>query len=249
MLRAFASGTVFGERVGEGPAWVLALHGWGRSYGDFDEVLAPARSDEAPLDAIALDLPGFGATPAPPAAWGSPEYARAVAAVVDEMPGPVVVVGHSLGGRVAVHVAAARPERIAGLVLTAAPLVRLGGPRRAPRRYRAIRALASAGVVGEARLERARRRHGSDDYRAATGTMRDVLVTVVGERYDDVLRSLSCPISLVWGELDDQTPVGVAEEIARLTGCAAPVVLEGVGHLVPTQAPAALRAAIAALRP
>jgi pimeloyl-ACP methyl ester carboxylesterase len=249
VLLAYASGRVFGERVGSGPAWVLALHGWGRSHHDFDEVLAPARDDGAPLDAVALDLPGFGATPPPPAAWGSPEYASAVAAVLDEMPGPIVVVGHSLGGRVAVHLASLRPERIAGLVLVAAPLARLDEPRRAPRSYRAVRALARAGLVGEARLERARRRHGSADYRAATGMMRDVLVTVVAERYDDVLGSLSCPISLVWGELDDQTPVAVAEEIARLTGCGAPTVLAGVGHLVPTQAPAPLRSAIEALRP
>jgi hypothetical protein len=37
------------------------------------------------FDAIALDLPGFGATPAPPSASSAAEYAAAVVPVLDEM--------------------------------------------------------------------------------------------------------------------------------------------------------------------
>ncbi|MDP9388251.1 MAG: alpha/beta hydrolase, partial [Actinomycetota bacterium] len=117
VLKAFAGGRLFGVAHGSGPASVLALHGWGRSAADFDAALAG-------LDAVALDLPGFGATPPPPQAWGGAEYAAAVAPVLDEMAPPVVVLGHSFGGRVAVHLAASRPPLVAGLVLAGVPLVR-----------------------------------------------------------------------------------------------------------------------------
>ncbi|HZD66295.1 MAG TPA: hypothetical protein VE152_09375, partial [Acidimicrobiales bacterium] len=63
MLKAYDAGRLFGTRTGTGPAWVLALHGWRRSHRDFDAVLG-GRSGP-PVDAVALDLPGFGATPAP----------------------------------------------------------------------------------------------------------------------------------------------------------------------------------------
>jgi pimeloyl-ACP methyl ester carboxylesterase len=73
MLSALADGRLFGSVTGEGRPVVLALHGWARTHRDFDAVLAPAGAD--PLAAIALDLPGFGATPPPPRAWGGRAYA------------------------------------------------------------------------------------------------------------------------------------------------------------------------------
>ena len=90
-LTTCAGGTLFVVRHGQGRPWVLALHGWQRSHREFDAVLDG-------FDAIALDLPGFGATPAPPAAWSTAEYAAAVAPVLDEMAETVVVPGHSFGG-------------------------------------------------------------------------------------------------------------------------------------------------------
>jgi hypothetical protein len=71
VLRAFADGTIFGDAYGASPPRVLALHGWRRDRSDFRAVLDG-------LDALAVDLPGFGASPAPPSAWGSAEYARAL---------------------------------------------------------------------------------------------------------------------------------------------------------------------------
>jgi pimeloyl-ACP methyl ester carboxylesterase len=117
VLKAFDGGRLFGSVHGVGPPAVLALHGWGRTSADFDAVLGG-------LDAVALDLPGFGATPPPAEPWGATGYAAAVAPVLGEAAGPVVVLGHSFGGRVAVHLAAAHPDEVAGLVLTGAPLVR-----------------------------------------------------------------------------------------------------------------------------
>ena len=68
MLRAFADGQLFGEVLGELPARVIGLHGWRRDRHDLEPVLRG-------LDAVSLDLPGFGASPIPPEAWGAHEYA------------------------------------------------------------------------------------------------------------------------------------------------------------------------------
>ena len=70
MLRAFGD-ALFGEQFGASPAKVLALPGWMRQRKDFDGVLDG-------LDAIALDLPGFGgASPEPPTAMDAAGYAAA----------------------------------------------------------------------------------------------------------------------------------------------------------------------------
>ncbi len=248
MLRTFAGGTLFGARSGEGKPRVLALHGWARTHRDFDAVLRPVDAPE--LAAVAVDLPGFGATPPPTEPWGSEDYARCVGAVLEEMQSPLVVLAHSFGGRVAVHLAAARPDAVHALVLTSVPLLRLTLPRRPALAYRAVRSLHRAGFVGDERMERARRRHGSADFAAATGVMRQVHGRVVAESYEAQLDALCCPVTLVWGEDDATVPLGIAEAaLARLraaqAGIAADlVVVPGVGHLVPLAAPGALRAAV-----
>jgi len=241
VLRSFAGGRLFGETTGDGPPAVLALHGWRRTHRDFDAVLA---GPPDPIDGLALDLPGFGATPPPPEAWGSDDYARCVAAVLDEMAGPVVVLGHSFGGRVALQLAVDRPEAVRALVLTAVPLLPGDHRRRAPAPYRLLRALRRAGLVSEARLEGARQRYGSADYRAAEGVMRAVLVKTLQERYDRQLAAVDCPVALVWGDDDTETPLSVAEGAVERLARATLTVCPGAGHLTPLSVPEVLRGAL-----
>lgn len=240
-LKAFADGALFGEVYGSGPPRVLALHGWGRDRRDFDLVLDG-------LDAISLDLPGFGASPPPAAPMGAAGYARLAAAAADEFPRPPVVVGHSFGGRVATALAAAHPGAAAGLVLTGAPLLARSpadGPRpRTSLVFRMARRARRLGLISEKRWEAARNRRGSDDYRAASGVMRGVLVRVVNESYEEELSRLSCPVRLVWGADDRQVPVAVARRAAQLLGGAPLQVVEGVGHDLPRSAPGRLRRVI-----
>lgn len=248
MLRTFAGGRFFGTQSGDADPRILALHGWGRTHRDFDAVLRPVGGLD--LAAVAIDLPGFGATPPPTEPWGSADYSASVAALLEEMPGPVVVLAHSFGGRVAVHLAAERPEAVRALVLTSVPLLRLTPPRRAPLAYRAVRSLHRAGLVGDERMERARRRHGSADYAAASGVMRQVHGRVVAESYEAQLDAIACPVTLVWGDDDATVPLAVAESAlrrlhdARPAGDADLVVLAGAGHLVPLTEPRSLRLAV-----
>lgn len=239
MLRAFADGRLFGVASGSRRPSVLALHGWARSSADFAATLEG-------LDAVALDLPGFGATPPPPEAWGAAGYAAAVASVLPELTGPVVVIGHSFGGRVAVDLAASHPDAVAGLVLTAAPLVRRpGAAAKTPAlAYRVGRALHRRGLFSETRMEALRRRYGSRDYLAATGVMRGVHVKVVNETYEDQLAAIACPVELVWGDDDAEVPVAVAEAAQGLLARARLTVVPGAGHLTPLTAPGALRDAV-----
>lgn len=243
-LTAIAGGALFAERHGTGSPRVLALHGWGRRGADFARVLDG-------MDALALDLPGFGASPAPAEVMGAEGYAEAIEPVFALFDDPPVVVGHSFGGRVAVaH--QARRRSSGGLVLAGCPLVRREGARSRPSSgYRLVRAAHRAGLVSDERMERLRRRRGSADYRAATGVMRDVLVKVVNESYEAELARLGVPVHLVWGSDDTEVPVSVARRAAEIiTEAGDPVdleILEGVGHHLPTAAPDRLRRTIVAM--
>lgn len=106
--------------VGSGPS-VMLLHGWTgfkEAWGDL-----PAAIAAAGMCAITVDLPGWGASPESPRqrrdAWG---YADALDVLIDQH-APVAVIGHSMGGQVAVVTAHRWPGRISRLVLIATPVV------------------------------------------------------------------------------------------------------------------------------
>jgi pimeloyl-ACP methyl ester carboxylesterase len=239
VLRSYGDDQLFGESYGEELVRVVWLHGWARTSSDFAECARELA--DAGVGSVALDLPGFGASPAPLVAGGAGPYAQVVARALPAIAaGPVVLVGHSFGGRVAVVVAANHPELVAAVVLTGTPLT-APARRRSPTAYRVARWLRARGVLSETTMERYRQRYGSSDYRRASGVMRDVLVASVNENYDDELTRVRAPVTMLWGELDRDVPLDVAERARTLLRVPTTLrTVAGVGHLVPTEAPAEL---------
>jgi pimeloyl-ACP methyl ester carboxylesterase len=238
MLRAFADGRLFGDMLGERPPGIVGLHGWRRDRHDLEPALRG-------LDAVVLDLPGFGASPEPPEAWGAREYAALLNAALPEITSrPVLAVGHSFGGRVAVCAAAARPDLFSGLVLTGVPLIRSGAGKKPSLKLRAARRAHKLRLIPSGPVDRLREKLGSDDYRTAQGVMRGVLVRLVNESYEAELAAVRCPVRLVWGADDTTAPVRVAEAALPLLRDGALEVFSGVGHDLPLLQADRLRAIV-----
>jgi pimeloyl-ACP methyl ester carboxylesterase len=242
MLKTFAGGQLFGVTHGDGLPWILALPGWERDHRDFDVVCRG-------LDAVVLDLPGFGATAPPPEPWTTAQYAEHVAPVLEAMAERVVVLGHSFGGRVATHLAAGHSDRVSAQVLTGVPLIRRAPTGGAPLSLRLAKSLRRTGTVGDALVERLRQKHGSADYQRATGVMRGVLVRAVNESYEAPWAAFAGPVELIWGAEDDQAPLAQAQAAQAVCRQSHLVVLPGVGHFVPRDCPAALVEAVNRCRP
>jgi pimeloyl-ACP methyl ester carboxylesterase len=237
VLRAYGGGNLFGEPYGEGPIRVVFLHGWARRGQDFAASATELASRG--VGSVALDLPGFGASPLPTVAGGARLYAQLLAPTLSEMSSdPLVLVGHSFGGCIATVLAADNPQSVAALVLVGAPLVHSTSLAMPPWRYRATRYLHAKGLLGDQRMEAARQRYGSSDYRNANGLLRDIMVARVNESYEVELARISAPVAMLWGERDLDVPESVAEKAGALLR--APHTFRsvtGVGHLVPTEAP------------
>lgn len=235
VLRAYGDGDLFGEQFGEGSPQVLFLHGWRRQLADFEP--AGQRLANLGTTSVALDLPGFGASVAPLEAGGARHYAALLLPTVQGLASePLVLVGHSFGGRVAAVLAAQHPELFRGLVLTGVPLLRNKSNTKAPLGFRSARWLHRHGWLSEQRMEKVRQRFGSPDYLASSGVMRGVLVASVNEDYEDELRRLHIPVRLVWGEFDTEAPLLQAQRsMTMLDDDATLTVLSGATHFVPTE--------------
>lgn len=98
----------------------LYVHGLGGSSSNWTDLMA-LLGDR--LSGEALDLPGFGRSPAPPAGYALSTHIRAVVRRIEERgAGPVHLFGNSLGGAVATLVAARRPDLVRSLVLVSPAL-------------------------------------------------------------------------------------------------------------------------------
>jgi len=124
-------GVIHFVRTGTGPPIVL-LHGLGSSHRSFDLVV-PRLSKKRQV--LAVDLLGHGNSDREARDFSGTAQAEALVQVMTEMRlDRAVLVGHALGGRVAVRAAASIPERVEKLVLIAAgshgppvsPFFRLG---------------------------------------------------------------------------------------------------------------------------
>jgi pimeloyl-ACP methyl ester carboxylesterase len=100
---------------GTGPD-LLLIHGFGSDRFSW-AAIGPALFDAATVWAI--DLPGHGQAPNDVGDGSANILAHAVAAELSGLNGPAVIVGHSLGGAVALHLCEIAPLAVRRLVLIA----------------------------------------------------------------------------------------------------------------------------------
>ena len=203
-------------------------HGWGQ---DRNALQPLAESWRTSGQNLLIDFPGFGASPRPAKDWGTADYADYCAAFLNTLPAARRLwIGHSFGCRVGLQLAAQHPTLVDALCLIAAA----GLPRRRSitsrlkvkskvALYKTLRALP----IGD--KDRLRERFGSADYRAA-GEMRGILTKIVNEDLSDVAKAIECPVKLIYGSADEETPPEIGRRLAQLIPAAVFVELDGLDH-------------------
>ena len=226
---------------------LLLLHGLGAT-GDVWDGLVALLSDQWPGGWIVPDLPGHGrSAPLPGYSFGG--LAAALAPLAD--PGaPLIIIGHSLGGVVALALASGwfgvQPEAVAGLGVKvrwsadelgkAADMAARPARVFATRAEAADRALKIAGLAGlltaDSKLANAAVVPSEGGWRLAL----DPAAFAVGAPdMDGLLAAARAPVILAAGEDDPMSPV---EHLQPLVP--EPLVLKGLGHNAHVEDPAAL---------
>jgi len=108
----------YAEGPASGPALVM-LHGGSGRWQLYSGMLAELA---ARCHVYAPDLRGHGKSGWVPRGYTIREYVEDIAAFLQEISGPAVLMGHSLGGIIAVATAKARPDLVRALIVADAPL-------------------------------------------------------------------------------------------------------------------------------
>jgi pimeloyl-ACP methyl ester carboxylesterase len=102
---------------GEGRETLVFIHGLGSNLQAWQKTVESLRGD---YRCIALDLPGYGKSSQGDYAFGMTFFANQVAALIEDLGlKDVTLVGHSMGGQVAITLALQQPKYLDGLVLAA----------------------------------------------------------------------------------------------------------------------------------
>ena len=237
----------------------MLLHGVGTSRAIWSRVIGPLAQGRRVL---AVDMPGFGDSPPPGPGFD-------LAAVADRIVEGLALerfdlVGHSLGGAVAVATAARHPEAVRRLVLVAPA----GLAPRATSVAAALGAAAEGAVAVRRSLGRRWAGHASARWAMFGATVADagalspadarlLIDSSAGARriadgvrealeadLRDDLAAAPMPVALIWGAADRVVPYRGLEPLRRLRPDAAVATLDGTGHIPQLERPAEFAAAL-----
>lgn len=198
-----------------GPSFIW-LHGWGQDHTAFDKL--------APLFAAQgrhrlFDQPGFGKTPIINPEADTRDYADRLAHML-EGTGPHVFVGHSFGVRVSFQMAANHPELVSAVVGIAGAGLQRKRSLLFKARARIIKIWGQTArlldrLFGTKLRPSFEARFGSVDYRNA-GELRTTFVKVVNEDLSPQAAKAACPVCLIYGASDSETPPEFGRRYAEI---------------------------------
>ncbi|MGI4743260.1 MAG: alpha/beta fold hydrolase [Janthinobacterium lividum] len=223
----------------------LALHYWAGSGREFDQ-LRPLLPTGTQL--LAPDLPGFGQQAAPASFdYSVGSYADWVAAFITEQQlVDYVLIGHSMGGKIALALAARQPAGLRGLVLLspspptpepigaadrAASLAAYGKREEAEQTFAKItNRLVSKAIHQEIVADNLRTSKAAWDAWLNSGSKEDISA---------LMPAIQVPCRLLMGEDDRAIPLAAqrAQTLPLLPVGTPLTVVPGAGHLLPLEAP------------
>lgn len=213
-------------RAGRGDTTLMFIHGYGESLMSWRLILDRFTRD---YRVLALDLPGYGLSEKPDVAYDLDFYRRWLGAVLTrETTGPVVVIGHSMGGELAAALALDHPDRVSAVILLdpagagISTLLSDTSSAASPATLWVATAIAFVLPVHDSswlRESRAALAYSTVDDSLARRATQRVLANFDFAALTDRFREIRQPVLLLWGRYDPTIPFEIGERIASALPC------------------------------
>ena len=224
------------------PALVF-LHYWGGSSRTWNDVISHLGGNRR---TVALDSRGWGDSDKPSTGYRIEELANDLEAVLEDLKlSRFILVGHSMGGKVAQYFAARHPAGLQGLVLVA-PASPHGLQLPADQKERMIHAYDSAesasfvldNILTNRPLSDALKAQAVEDsLKGCEATKIAWPNMVIAQDISQAAARISVPTLVIGGEFDQVDPPATLEkEVIGTIRAAQLEVVKGSGHLLPLEA-------------
>ena len=170
---------------------ICFLHGWGGESSNWKNI-------SGEFESIALDIPGFGKSVPFEKSFSPKTYAEYL---IDIIPDSVeIIVGHSYGGRIAVHLS--RLKKFKKIVVIASPLLKVDKTKDSISIFKFYKFIHKLNLISDEKLEKIKKKYGSEDYKNANKYLRDTLVMAVNDDLVQILPKIDTHVDLIYGEYD-----------------------------------------------
>lgn len=223
---------------------LIFLHYFGGSSLAWTEVIEELESD---YHCVAPDMRGFGASDALPEKYTVKDYADDVANLIRALEiENYVLIGHSMGGKIAMALAARNPKNLQSLILLA-PSPPTPEPMKEDERAKLLETYGNRRVAtervckaaGEKLSGEVFERAINDNLRSSEAAWKWWLESGSREDVSAEINQINVPVLVAAGENDDaMTPELLRREVVRRIKGARLVVVPEVKHLLPLEAPA-----------
>ena len=236
---------------GDGPETMLFLHG----LTAMAEVWGPTVSHlPGGRRYVALDQRGHGRSPKPESGYGPSTYLRDALEVIARIGGPVHIAGHSMGGRIALLLAARHPEALhSAAIIDIGPEASRDNIRATvsaiaarPERFTGREEAFALAFRGRETSDEDRRLFlarldetgdGSLTWRAPRHSLEQTVSSHRGQSYWQDWRRIGTPALFIHGGASKEVSLQVAEKTRTENPRVRFERYEGIGHNIPLLAP------------
>jgi len=226
------------------PLTFVFLHYWPGSGREWQAVVDGLHPD---YPCLTPNLGGFGGAPLPVGGCSVQDYANEIARfIADHRLTRYALVGHSMGGKIALTLAAREPQGLVGLALLS-PSPPQGEPMTQEEREKRLHnygdpqaaAARIPDITGRPLPENLRQQIIDDNVRSHVEAYSAWLLTGSREDISAQLAHLHVPVTLLVGTKDAVLPPNMHQQktLPWLPSGTPLHLLEGVGHLQPLEAP------------
>lgn len=194
---------------------VYLLHGWAIDP-ENEQKWVTLRNllQKQHIQSVFLSIPGLDIPLERP--WSLDDYVVWLKAALPDK--PVILLGHSFGGQLAIRFAARYKERIEKLILVDSSGITDRSLKKTIKRFIFKYVAKVGGLLGEVPYARAflYKLAREKDYYSAPPVMRETMSRVLQDEILDDIPRIDCETLIIWGEHDLATPLSNTQQLLKI---------------------------------
>ena len=227
--------SIYYEKHGNSDKTIVILPGWGNTRATFRNIINCFKSD---YTIYIIDYPGFGNSPIPSKTLDVYDYANIIREFFkEEKIVEPIIFAHSFGGRITAVLAGYYKIKFKKILFMDVAGIK---PKKSVKQiikqtlYKFLKKIIRLfpKIKQEYYMQKLVSHFGSTDYISLPPIMRNTFKNIVNEDLKIYFKNIDDEVLILWGKMDNVTPLNDAYKIRKLIKNSALIVLPECGHFI-----------------